>query len=123
MFLGRNVPVDTHRAALRRLWRLDPFYNRLDGLSDYCEDFTDRANVVSSLRTAYQVGRGFLEQDRDTESEADPTPPEAATPVADRPVATPADPAPPKPCEPARAAGCGAPQSGREELKHESLRF
>jgi Protein of unknown function (DUF3306) len=62
VFLGREVPIETHRAALRRLWRLDPFYNQLDGLSDYCEDFTDQARVVQGLRTAYKVGRGMLEQ-------------------------------------------------------------
>ena len=62
VFLGRDVPIETHRAALRRLWRLDPFYNRHDGLSDYCEDFTDQAKVVKGLRTAYKVGRGLLGQ-------------------------------------------------------------
>jgi hypothetical protein len=62
VFLGRDVPVETHRAALRRLWRLDPFYNRHDGLSDYCEDFTDQAKVMKGLRTAYKVGRGLLGQ-------------------------------------------------------------
>jgi hypothetical protein len=62
VFLGKDVPLETHRAALRRLWRLDPFYNRHDGLSDYCEDFTDQAKVVKGLRTAYRVGRGLLGQ-------------------------------------------------------------
>lgn len=65
VFLGREVPIETHRAALRRLWRLDPFYNQLDGLSDYCADFTDQARVVRSLRTAYKFGRGMLEQTGD----------------------------------------------------------
>src|SRR5918996_599863 len=36
-FLKPGVPVETQRAALRRLWRVDPTYNRLDGLDDYCE--------------------------------------------------------------------------------------
>jgi len=62
VFLGRHVPLETHRAALRRLWRVDPFYNRLDGLSDYSEDFTNQAKVVKGLRTAYRVGRGLLGQ-------------------------------------------------------------
>jgi hypothetical protein len=62
VFLGRDVPIETHRAALRRLWRLDPFYNRHDGLSDYCEDFTDQAKAVKGLRTAYKIGRGLLGQ-------------------------------------------------------------
>ena len=61
VFLGNDVPLETHRAALRRLWRLDPIYSRLDGLDDYCDDFTDQATVVKGLRTAYKVGRGLLE--------------------------------------------------------------
>jgi hypothetical protein len=62
VFLGRDVPIETHRQALRRLWRLDPLYNRIDGLDDYCEDYTDKAKVVKGMRTAYKVGRGMLEQ-------------------------------------------------------------
>jgi hypothetical protein len=74
VFLGRDVPVETHRAALRRLWRLDPFYNRLDGLSDYCEDFTDQAKVVKGLRTAYRVGRGLLGQAGEATTHPDEAP-------------------------------------------------
>ena len=62
VFLGKDVPVETQRAALRRLWRLDPIYSRVDGLDDYCEDFTDRAVLARGLRTAYRVGRGMLER-------------------------------------------------------------
>jgi hypothetical protein len=61
-FLRSGVPVETHRAALRRLWRLDPFYSRHDGLSDYCEDFTDQAATLKGVRTAWRVGRGLLDQ-------------------------------------------------------------
>jgi hypothetical protein len=75
VFLGKDVPVETQRAALRRLWRLDPFYNRQDGLSDYCEDFTNQARVVRGLRTAYKVGRGMLEQTGDAAAHPDEAPP------------------------------------------------
>ena len=74
VFLGNDVPVETHRAALRRLWRLDPFYNRHDGLSDYCEDFTDQAKVVKGLRTAYRVGRGLLGQAGEAAAHPDEAP-------------------------------------------------
>jgi Protein of unknown function (DUF3306) len=73
-FLGRDVPLETHRAALRRLWRLDPLYNRVDGLDDYCADFTDQATVVRGLRTAYKVGRGMLEQTGDAAAHPDEAP-------------------------------------------------
>jgi hypothetical protein len=69
-FLRQDVPVDLHRQALRRLWRLDPIYNRLDGLDDYCEDYTDKATVVKGMRTAYRVGRGFLERAADAAAPA-----------------------------------------------------
>ena len=74
VFLGKDVPVETQRAALRRLWRLDPIYNRVDGLDDYCADFSDRATVVQGLRTAYKVGRGMLEQIGDGQTPPDQTP-------------------------------------------------
>jgi Protein of unknown function (DUF3306) len=97
-FLGRDVPIETHRAALRRLWRLDPFYNRLDGLSDYSEDFTDQAKVVRGLRTAYRVGRGILEQ---TDAGAPPEEAPATQPPDDPQLATASDePTPPEKPEP-----------------------
>ena len=107
-FLGRDVPVETHRAALRRLWRLDPIYNRLDGLDDYCEDFTDRATVVKGLRTAYRVGRGFLQQGSETGAKENQAPPEPAAPAEDEPaqrIAEAADPTAPKPSEPESPPG------------------
>ena len=90
-FLRSGVPVETHRAALRRLWRLDPFYSRHDGLSDYCEDFTDQAATLKAVRTAWRVGRGLLDQvdkaaertpqtasAETTPAESEPDPPEPA---------------------------------------------
>jgi hypothetical protein len=69
-FLRPGVPAETQRAALRRLWRLDPLYNHMDGLDDYCEDYTDKATVVKGMRTAYRVGRGFLERAADAAAPA-----------------------------------------------------
>ena len=74
-FLRPGVPVEKHRAALRRLWRLDPFYSRQDGLSDYCEDFTDKA-ALEGVRTAWRVGRGLLDQ---VDKAAEPAPQTAIT--------------------------------------------
>jgi Protein of unknown function (DUF3306) len=73
-FLGKEVPVETQRAALRRLWRLDPIYNRMDGLDDYCADFTGGATVLRGLRTAYTVGRGMLEHAAEREAPSDEAP-------------------------------------------------
>jgi hypothetical protein len=130
VFLGRDVPIETHRAALRRLWRVDPFYNAHDGLSDYMEDFTDQARAVKNLRTAYRVGRGLLErvgEPADAAASGDPDPAAKATPAAlpdppardrDRPASGaagslgPAAPLPPAREEPASSAGAQPDETG-----------
>ncbi len=38
-FLKRTVAPALRRGALRKLWRSDPLFGRLDGLNDYDEDF------------------------------------------------------------------------------------
>ncbi len=70
-FLQAGVPPDLRRDALRRLWRVNPIINSLDGLDDhYCTaDFTDRATVVAGLRTMYRVGRGMLDAIERTDAE------------------------------------------------------
>ncbi|GAB4516650.1 MAG: hypothetical protein Tsb0019_16150 [Roseibium sp.] len=59
-FLSKTVPERLRRRALRRLWLTNPVLANLDGLNDYEEDFTDAATASQVVRTAYQVGRGFL---------------------------------------------------------------
>jgi hypothetical protein len=59
-FLSRTVPERLRRRALRRLWLTNPVLANLDGLNDYEEDYTDAATAGQLVRTAYQVGRGFL---------------------------------------------------------------
>jgi Protein of unknown function (DUF3306) len=114
VFLGKDVPIETQRAALRRLWRLDPIYNRMDGLDDYCADFTDQATVVKGLRTAYRVGRGILE--RTSEPEAPPV----EAPPAQRPsdeaqrIAASDDPTLPPPDSPAQQPNPFAQQKQHE---------
>ena len=62
-FMAENVPGDLRRQALRRLWRVNPIINSLDGLDDYyvTQDFTDAATVVPDLRTVYRIGKGMLD--------------------------------------------------------------
>jgi Protein of unknown function (DUF3306) len=119
-FLGKEVPVETQRAALRRLWRLDPIYNRMDGLDDYCADFTDGATVLRGLRTAYTVGRGMLEHAAEREAPSDEAPAtqqpgnEAERLAAGPDVPTPPeDPAPAMP--PAAAVAPPRPEPGRSD--------
>jgi len=59
-FMNSAVPQRLKTRALRRLWRLNPVLANLDGLLDYGEDFTDSANVIEKMQTAYQVGKGMM---------------------------------------------------------------
>jgi hypothetical protein len=97
-FMQKGVPARLRTAALRKLWRSNPVLANLDGLNDYDTDYTDKATVVPDLRTAYQVGRGFLNR----VAPADAPPPETevantGSPHEPDPVESPPDPAaPPK---------------------------
>ncbi|MCB1505528.1 MAG: DUF3306 domain-containing protein [Hyphomicrobiaceae bacterium] len=60
-FMGKNVPRDVQNKALRQLWLSNPVLANMDGLDDYCEDYTDAAMVpVGGIKTAYRIGKGFL---------------------------------------------------------------
>jgi hypothetical protein len=61
-FMARAVPERLRNRALRRLWVSDPVLANLDGLIDYADDYTDAATVVADIKTAYKVGRGFLDE-------------------------------------------------------------
>ncbi len=71
-FLEDDVPEALKRRALRQLWRSSPVLANVDGLNDYDEDFTDAALAVETLKTAYQVGKGyFTDEDEDGEDGED----------------------------------------------------
>lgn len=59
-FMAKAVPDRIRRRALRVLWRSNPVLANVDSLVDYGEDFTDGANVIENMQTAYQVGKGML---------------------------------------------------------------
>ena len=98
IFMQPGVPGDLRAQALRRLWRLKPSLSEPDGLLEYAEDYTDAARVSGPLKTAYEVGRGFVEQIREAKagppaaeqepaagSKVPPAPPEPAPPDENRP--------------------------------------
>jgi hypothetical protein len=88
-FLRQGVSEEMHRQALRVLWRSDPVLANLDGLNDYDEDFTVVRTVAEAVRTAYETGKGYLED----EDSAEPTEGGGAA-------EEPAEPADTSPCEP-----------------------
>jgi hypothetical protein len=59
-FMGKGVPDSIRNRALRKLWVSDPVLANIDGLDDYCEDFSDAVWATSEIKTAWQVGRGFM---------------------------------------------------------------
>lgn len=66
VFMQAGVPPALRTKALRKLWRVKPELANLDGLLDYGEDLTGSFKVVDHLKTAYEVGKGFL---RDVEED------------------------------------------------------
>ena len=60
-FMKDGVPEEARTRALRQLWISNPVLANMDGLDDYCEDYTDAAMVpAGGVRTAYRIGKGFL---------------------------------------------------------------
>lgn len=74
VFMRDGVPASLRTMALRKLWRLNPTLANLDGLVDYGEDLTGSFQVVTKLKSAYEVGKGFLRDEKATK-ERPQTPP------------------------------------------------
>ena len=84
MFMQAGVPPELKTKALRKLWRVKSELANLDGLIDYGEDLTGSFKAVGQLKTAYEVGRGFLRDDEDAEKTSeDETPDETALAAVD----------------------------------------
>ena len=62
LFMRPGVPEHLRTQALRKLWRSDPSYSKLDGLVEYGEDYTIPSWPKGVIRTAYQIGRGFVNE-------------------------------------------------------------
>jgi hypothetical protein len=89
-FMRPGVPAHLRNQALRKLWRSDPIFSKLDGLVEYGEDYTIASWPKGAIKTAYQIGRGFvnelekLEGDKAERGATEPavTGPEPATSIA-----------------------------------------
>ena len=69
-FLRTDVPPILKKAALRKLWTSDPVLANVDGLNDYDEDFA-KMGLGKAVKTAYQVGKGMINQMAETENAQD----------------------------------------------------
>ena len=123
VFMRPGVPENLRTLALRKLWRFDPIFSKLDGLVEYGEDYPLPSWSKGTIKTAYQIGRGFVnELEKLAEPKAEPalpTPPEGPTSevapaigptTPEEPVAL-AEPRQPAPEAPRSDDGRGAAQS------------
>ena len=60
--LQGQFPDRIRQMALRRMWRLNPLFRFADEMVEYGENYTDAATVIDGMQTAYQVGKGYLQQ-------------------------------------------------------------
>ena len=61
-FFDGKTPERLRQLALRRLWRINPFFGVVDEMVEYGEDYTDAATVIEGMQTAYQAGKGYLQK-------------------------------------------------------------
>lgn len=69
VFMQDGIPDALRNRALRKLWQTDPAFNVVDGLVEYGEDFTDLTGVAESVKTAYKVGKGMVEDEEAADAE------------------------------------------------------
>jgi hypothetical protein len=87
VFMRPGVPEHLRTQALRKLWRADPIFSKLDGLVEYGEDYTIPSWPKGAISTAYQIGRGFVTEIEKLEAAGEDSPPpeEPAAPPAPEP--------------------------------------
>ncbi len=84
VFLKPGVPSDLRGAALQRLWRSNPVLANLDGMNEYDEDFRTPAGAAAAVvKTAWKVGKGFVDDEEETAATQQETQEEAEAQVAD----------------------------------------
>jgi hypothetical protein len=77
VFMRPGVPAHLRTLALRKLWRSDPIFSKLDGLVEYGEDYSIASWPKGAIKTAYQIGRGFVtELEKLQGDKAEPVAPE-----------------------------------------------
>ncbi|MEP2943500.1 MAG: DUF3306 domain-containing protein [Hyphomicrobiales bacterium] len=64
-----GVPSLLRQKAMRILWRSNPVLANVDGLCDYDDNFADPALILKKFESAYRIGKGYLFEEEDTESE------------------------------------------------------
>jgi hypothetical protein len=86
-FLKEGVPEGLKNAALRRLWRSDPVLAAPEVLDLHNLDYTF-PKTPEIVRTAYQIGKGYLEAAPRDDVAATAKQPDAAEPGKEPPAET-----------------------------------
>ncbi len=61
-FMDARVPERIRHRALRAFWKTNPVLANIDGLDEYCEDYTDAVMIIENMETIYEVGKGYASQ-------------------------------------------------------------
>ena len=61
-FMDGRVPERLRARALRAFWKTNPVLANIDGLDEYCDDYTDAAMIIENMQTIYEVGKGYAAQ-------------------------------------------------------------
>ena len=61
-FMGGRVPERLRARALRAFWKTNPVLANIDGLDEYCDDYTDAAMIIENMATIYEAGKGYAAQ-------------------------------------------------------------
>lgn len=83
VFLRKGVPSALRKQALRKLWRLDPAFSKLDGLVEYGEDYAAKAFGAGAAQAAQEIGRRVARADGDSAGKRRHDEPEAGDDVED----------------------------------------
>lgn len=65
VFMKDGVPDLLRRQAMAALWRSSPIFANVDRLVDYDDDFGSPKLIMKTLKSAWQVGRGYAKDEKD----------------------------------------------------------
>jgi hypothetical protein len=119
VFMRPGVPAHLRTLALRKLWRSDPIFSKLDGLVEYGEDYTISSWPKGTIKTAYRIGLGFVNEleklgaaerpEQEALPEPAKEPPDEPARIADASSPEPSSAEPVSPREPAPPQGHARP--------------
>lgn len=71
VFMKDGVPELLKKSAMAVLWRTNPIFANVDGLVDYDDDFGSPDLIMKTFKSAYQVGKGYLDKIEEDDEKPD----------------------------------------------------